>query len=223
MNKLTGFSVKNGYRATCNHYCKVIYPLFLTLLVLLLTSPVQAKYSGGTGEPNNPYRIATADDLNDIGNHMEDFNKCFLQVNDVNLSEYTGTELNIIGPNSTTPFTGFFDGNGHTISNFTYDSNSNNCIGIFGYVGIYNDSNTVIKNLTLIDPNVDAGTGSPFGGPVGSLIGMLYSGCVSDCSAVGGIVSGKNWVGGLIGAIGTKLHFLSLSRRLRDVLLTFVS
>jgi len=33
----------------------------------------QAKYGGGTGEPNDPYRIATAEDLNDIGRYEEDW------------------------------------------------------------------------------------------------------------------------------------------------------
>jgi hypothetical protein len=74
-------------------------------------------YSGGTGEPDDPYRIATANDLNDIGNHVEDFNKHFVMVNDIDLAEYTGTQFNIIGPF----FCGVVDGNGHAISNFTYD------------------------------------------------------------------------------------------------------
>ena len=43
MSKLAEVSVKNDYRATCNHYRKLAYPLFLTFFVLLLTSPVQAK------------------------------------------------------------------------------------------------------------------------------------------------------------------------------------
>ncbi|GAI76806.1 unnamed protein product, partial [marine sediment metagenome] len=80
---------------------------------------MQAKYSGGTGEPNDPYQIAGANDMNEIGTHTEDWGSHFLLVNDINLAEYTGTEFNIIGPNAITPFTGVFDGNGHTISNFT--------------------------------------------------------------------------------------------------------
>jgi hypothetical protein len=149
-------------------------------------------YSGGTGEPNDPYRIATANDLNDIGNHVEDFNKCFVMVNDINLADYNGTQFNIIGPNSTTPFTGVFDGNGHAISNFTYSSSGTDYVGIFGYVG---NNIKVIKDLTLIDPNVDAGTGNE----VGALAGRLYFGSISGCCVKGGGVSGNYDVGGLVG------------------------
>ncbi|GAG85111.1 unnamed protein product, partial [marine sediment metagenome] len=46
-----------------------------------------------------------------------------------------------------------FDGNGHTISNFTYTSTDTDYIGLFGYVS---GGNAEIKDLGLIDPNVDA-------------------------------------------------------------------
>lgn len=57
----------------------------VVLLVGLSGGVCAGTYSGGTGEPNSPYRIETAEDLNDIGNHVEDFNKCFVMVNDINL------------------------------------------------------------------------------------------------------------------------------------------
>ena len=69
----------------------------IAILLLAAGSVSLARYSGGTGEPNSPYRIATPNDLNDIGNHVEDYNKCFVMVNDINLAQYTGTEFNIIG------------------------------------------------------------------------------------------------------------------------------
>lgn len=192
MNKLTEVSVKNDYKATCNHYRKLVYPLFLTLLVLLLTSSVQAKYSGGTGEPNTPYQIADANDMNEIGTHIEDWNDCFVLVNDINLAEYTGTQFNRIGTSSSNAFTGVFDGNGLTISNFTYTSNGTNGIGLFGYI---NDPNAIIKNLALIDPNVAAGTGDC----VGPLVGRLKRGTIHNCSVQGGSSSGEWYVGGLVG------------------------
>jgi len=41
----------------------------ITLLITIfsLSLPAYAKYSGGTGEPNNPYQIATAADLMLLG------------------------------------------------------------------------------------------------------------------------------------------------------------
>ncbi len=73
-----------------------------TILVALAVISISANvaycgtYSGGTGELNNPYRIATANDLNDIANHTDDFDKHFILVNDINLADYTGTQFNII-------------------------------------------------------------------------------------------------------------------------------
>jgi hypothetical protein len=165
----------------------------LVFLAGLAGSVYAGTYSGGTGEPNNPYRIATPNDLNDIGNHVEDFNKCFIMVNDINLADYNGTRFNIIG-SSSDHFVGVFDGNGHTISNFTWDSTGIDAIGIFAYVG----SPGEIKNVGLIDPNVDAGTGDR----VGALVGALDNGTISGCAVQGGSVSGRNYIGGLIGDTG---------------------
>ena len=93
--------------------------LVLAIAVVSAGSVSAGTYSGGgNGTAEKPYRISTAADMNNIGNHIEDFNKCFVLVNDIHLADYTGTEFNIIG-NDVNAFTGVFDGNGHTISNFT--------------------------------------------------------------------------------------------------------
>ncbi|MHC4154874.1 MAG: GLUG motif-containing protein [Planctomycetota bacterium] len=167
----------------------------LVFIVLAATGPAFGKYSGGTGEPNDPYRIADANDMNEIGTHTEDWGKYFVMTSDINLAQFTGAEFNMIGywnnPSDKQPFTGVFDGNGFNVLNFTYESN-NNHIGLFGYV---NNSNTVIKNLNLIAPNVNAES-SFF---VGSLVGWLRNGALQGCSAQGYSVSGDSAVGGLVG------------------------
>ncbi len=153
-------------------------------------------YSGGTGEPNDPYRISTPNDLNDIGNHVEDFNKCFVMVNDIDLLAYTGTMYNIIG-DLVNPFTGVFDGNDRTISNFRYSSSFKDNIGLFGYVS---DANAQIKDLGLLNPNVTVGEQSIY---VGSLVGLMDSGTVVNCYTDGGTIHGSSMtssnLGGLIG------------------------
>jgi hypothetical protein len=167
------------------------------LLVAGLPESVSGqKYSGGTGEPNDPYRIATPNDLNDIGNHPEDWGSYFVMVNDINLAEYTGTQFNIIGyyldEYSNNPFTGLFDGNGHCISNFTYDYEGADYVGLFGYVSV---PNAQIKGITLAEPNVDTASGRN----VGALVGYLASGEIADCFIDGGTVTGADRVGGLVG------------------------
>ncbi len=164
----------------------------LSALVFLLAANIsEAKYSGGTGEPNNPYRIETPNDLNDIGNHVEDFNKCFVMVNDIDLAEHTGTGFNIIGDYSD-PFTGIFDGNGQVISNFSYSSTGRDYIGLFGVV---RGENAQIRNVGLSNPNLDDSSG----GHMGPLVGTLVRGTISDCYSEGGTASGFWAVGGLVG------------------------
>jgi len=162
--------------------------LALAVMVLCIGTAADARYSGGTGEPNDPYRIATAADLNDIGNHQEDWDKNFILINDVNLAQYTGTHFNIIG-NSTANFTGVFDGNDHKVWNFTWNSTGRNGIGLFGYV-----AGAQIKNLGMEMVDVNAVVGDYVGG----LVGTSWTGMITNCYCVGR-VSGMISVGGLVG------------------------
>jgi len=180
--------------------------LFLVMLYFTgLTS--QAQYGGGSGEPNDQYLIYTAEQMNAIGANPNDWDKHFKLMADIDLSGYVGGArspvFNIIGywedwvwvdwrsPDSK-PFIGVFDGNGHTISNFSYTSTDTDYIGLFGYV---DGENALIKDLGLIYPNVDAGTGND----VGSLVGELWKGTVTGCYVKGGIVLAGSSVGGLVG------------------------
>jgi hypothetical protein len=162
-------------------------------VVLFADSFAAAKYSGGTGEPNDPYRVANAEDLNDIGNHEEDWNKHFVLVNDVNLAQYTGTQFKIIGrfdyPNNK-PFTGVFDGNDHKIWNFTWNSNEIDFVGLFGHVG----DGGHIKNMEMKNVNIKT-----IGGNVGGLVGWNLDGTITNCSSTGN-VTGIDRVGGLVGS-----------------------
>ncbi|MHC4693745.1 MAG: GLUG motif-containing protein [Planctomycetota bacterium] len=183
-------------RNSANIFGKQTIPLFLLLAISFFALPAKAKYGGGTGEPNDPYLIYDANQMNAIGADANDWDKCFKLMADIDLSGFTGTSFNIIGyrvsSSDNKPFAGVFEGDGHTISNFTYTSTGTDNIGLFGYV---DDSNAVIKDLGLIDPNVDAGTGRR----VGSLLGRLQNGAITGCFVEGGSVSG-NWdIGGLVG------------------------
>ena len=168
------------------------YAVFTFLTICVLAFPAQAKYSNGDGSAESPYQIATAADMNEIGENPNDWDKHFKLMADIDLGSYTGTTFHILGTGYSNPFTGVFDGNGHTISNFTYSSTGTDHIGLFGYVyGI----NAEIKNLGLIDPNIDAG----IGWWIGSLAGVLSVGSISGCYVEDGSISGDDIVGGLVG------------------------
>ncbi len=149
------------------------------------------KYGGGNGTQENPYLISTACQMQLIGADPNDWNKHFKLTVDIDLGDFNGTEFNIIGTFGN-PFRGVFDGDGHTISNFTYESYDADYIGLFGSVV---GSNALIKDLTLNNPNVDVGKGQK----VSSLVAFLRDGIILDCGTDGGSISGWYDTGGLVG------------------------
>jgi WD40 repeat protein len=137
----------------------------------------------GAGTQDDPYLIYTAEELNVIGLFPFEWDKQFRLISDIDLSNYVGTEFNIIGiPN---PFSGVFDGNGKKITNLNHTN------------GLFVSVSGAIRDLGLIDANVDTGTGYR----VGSLVDNLQGGTISNCYAEGGSVLGGSDVGGLVGAL----------------------
>jgi rhodanese-related sulfurtransferase len=163
------------------------------------------KYGGGTGEPNDPYLIYTAEQMNGIGSEPNDWDKHFKLMANIDLSKYTAEEFNIIGERyyeagwTGRPFSGVFDGNGHTISNLSYISKTSNNVGLFVYV---DGVNALIKDLGLIDPNIALAVIPELGSVVGSLAGELgyrQGGTIVNCYVEGSSVSGNQYVGSLVG------------------------
>ena len=152
-------------------------------------------YGGGSGTHDDPYLIYTAEHLQMIGLILCDCDKHFRLMADIDLSAYDGTSFNIIGRYPEYPFVGVFDGQGHTISNFTYASTGTDHIGLFGRVGYYEGEDGAIENLGLLNPRIDAGTGRY----VGSLVGWNSSGTITNCYVAGGSVAGDDCIGGLVG------------------------
>ncbi len=194
------------------------------LLVLVVVAPwtlgvaCGAEYGGGSGTSDDPYLILTAEDMNEIGEDPNDWDKQFLLVGDIDLADHAGTQFSLIGSENT-PFTGVFDGNGHTISNFRYSTTDIDSIGLFAYV---DGPNAVICNLTLADPNIITQSGAVVGtvigrfgqgllqnctvqngfiqnedGLTGGLCGHNAVGIISDCNVIGITISGDDYVGGI--------------------------
>jgi hypothetical protein len=148
-------------------------------------------YGGGRGTEEGPFLIYTAEQMQAIGENNYHWGKHFKLMADVDLGGYAPDGFNIIG-DYMFGFIGVFDGNGHTISNFTYNVIDDHRIGIFGEVS---GDSAVIQDLILVDPNVQAENGHG----IGSLVGILKGGTISNCCASNGFVSGQKAVGGLVG------------------------
>jgi hypothetical protein len=174
--------------------------LFVSVLILMRVFgfPAQAKYGGGTGEPNDPYLIFDANQMNAIGANSSDWNKHFRLMADIDLIGFDGKDgrpfFNTIGTTWEAGFSGVFDGNNKVIFNFTYISD----VYLTGLFRKVHGENAVVKDLVLrnVDVRVQNYT-------VGALAGRLYHGArLSRCSIEDGIVSGHQTVGGLVGAAG---------------------
>ena len=176
-------------------------PKFLPIVILgiLCVSPaVQGKYGGGSGTEEDPYRIYTSEHLNEIGRNDLDLDEHFLLMANINLSKYQGKDFNIIGRDIEHPFEGVFDGNGFRVLNFSYKSGQQDYAGLFGVVGESDGNDAgLIRDLGLVDVNVDAGNGFSTGG----LVGFLAKGQVENCYVRSGTVRNHgHFVGGLAGA-----------------------
>ncbi len=161
------------------------------------------RFSGGTGEPNDPYRIATAQQLIAINSDPNLLKQHFTLVADIDLDpNLPGGEVfseAVVAPNPlghsltrTGPvFTGTFNGEGHVIRNLTIDNHIGALgTGLFGWVG----GNGRVQNLRLEAVNICGGN------VVGAVAGRNY-GTITDCH-VTGCVRGYSHVGGLTGVNG---------------------
>ncbi len=156
----------------------------------------------GTGTKTDPYRIAVQEHLEQVN---KDLTAYYILVADINLSSTVYTTA-IIAPDTDNAgftheggaFVGSFDGNGFAITGVKIDTQgqSNNYLGLFGYISMGS-----VKNVVLEDVSITAGSNSRY---VGALAGYNSSTAVNNCMADGVIQTGDNggYYGGLIGRNG---------------------
>jgi len=171
--------------------------LACAIVLTILCSAASAKYGGGSGTADDPYQLHTAEHLAMIGQTPADWGKDFIVIADIDLAGYDQTNFHLIGNyagaghSDNEPYTGTFDGNDKTISNFSYREAGDGYVGLFRYVQIGK-----IKNVRLHNPRVTSS-----GLRIGSLAGYVDGASVSDCQVTGASISGDTRVGGLVGEL----------------------
>ena len=170
----------------------ILKTLFITGLVLDLCSSVFA-YSGGTGEPNNPYQLASKADLLQLRANAADYSKSFILTADIDLDPcLPGGQVFPNAVINAATFQGTFDGSNHKIANFSisgYDG-----LGLFSSLG----SLAMVKDLLIENCFIQCNFGPFSGGKnIGSLAGR-NDGTITDCLAIG-MVNGHLYTGGLVG------------------------
>ncbi len=131
--------------------------------------PFTFTISVGDGSVLYPYYIRSDVELANIGSDNStvdwDLTNSYVLVNDIDLRLYGDDGFTPIGTKET-PFSGTFDGNGHTISNLTVKNGTS--AGLFGYVS----ASGTVQNLTLKDVKV-SGSFDYAGSAIGYLSGTV--------------------------------------------------
>lgn len=163
--------------------CLLAFALCAALLCVGAGASAQSAFTLGDGTEDNPYQIQTVDQLKAVA---DDLDAHYILVDDLDLGGESSPWTPIGSFSPYAPFTGTFDGGGHTISGLYIDGNSSNR-GLFGYVG----SGGTVKNLN-VSGSVTGGYN--VGGVVGNNSGGTVESCGSSCS-----VDGHDFVGGVVG------------------------
>ncbi len=149
-------------------------------LLLALWSPASAvQFAGGTGEPGNPYQIATADQLIAIGLDPNLPRMHFVLTADIDLSGVT-----LSGP-VIAVFYGTFDGRDRAIRNLSLTGIDDQ--GLFGSI-----VDGRVKNLGLVNVDVVSTGGA-------GALAAQNKGTVRNCYSTGSVVGMEYGVGGLVG------------------------
>lgn len=184
------------------------FALCLTLLpgAALAADETAPAYGGGTGTQDDPWIIATVEDITTLaatvndGTYYED--AYFKQTADLDM---TGVDWEPIGysDNDDIYFCGNYDGDNHTISNITssgkMDSQGQTTAGIFGFVAEGSISNLHVRSAKL------SAAGDDNYGHAGGLLGVAYEATVINCSVTDSKIkstatsNSNNCAGGIAG------------------------
>jgi hypothetical protein len=182
--------------------------ILLGIFLIFNWENIVSAFSGsGGGTSGSPYIITNCTQLQEMN---DDLTATYILGNNINCSNTTnwnsGAGFEPIGDGVTggeeNAFTGTFNGNGYDIIGLYINRPNEYYVGLFGY------SNGDILNVNLINVNV---TGlDAVGGLVGWSDSYYYISFIGNCS-VGGIVKGRNNVGGLAGDYTGLINYSSSS------------
>lgn len=183
------------------------------------TDYVATGFAGGTGTEDDPYKIATAEQLaklsNDVSGGTSYQGTFFVLTENIDLSAHRWTPIGIYkwttdGTTINNSFQGFLDGNDKTISGMFVDETTDHyCGGLFGTINIQKNGSLVgAKDLTITGATVyvdETGLNQCFGAVLaGNVMGRDTQFVVFENITVSGSVhvtrtNGYNNIGGMLG------------------------
>lgn len=167
--------------------------------------PEGIRFSGGTGTAEDPFIISDATDLEELSDNVENNKESFagqyfLMTSDIDMSNVAN--LRPIGnnfgrsadlPDFIRPFSGTFDGAGHTIRNLQMEHRNGLFGGLFGII-----DNATIKNVNIDNSDIYISVGAA------AIVGAGTGKCSIVNCHVGenvSITNGSYYAGGIIGGL----------------------
>ena len=174
-------------------------------------------YSGGNGSSADPFQIANLDDLEELMNSSDYWDKYFIQTTNIDATDTqswsAGNGFTPIG-NFSTYFSGNYNGQDHIISNLYINRDSTDYMALFGAVRWADISNLELSSVQITGQNYTGGVVAYVNGTeissckvsgtingrtyVGGISGYLFSARISN-SENSATISGRNQVGGVAG------------------------
>jgi hypothetical protein len=156
---MTFFRIHSGTHTVC----------FVIIVLSLCVTAHPVEFAGGTGEPNNPYQIATAEQLRQAiyspsGNTHHISTTCFILIEDIDCSGLAQ------GSPADMEFNHTLDGNSHVISNLPVPMTGEPVL--FSTIGSFG----LIKNLVLDDCYASGCSGA-----VSGLLCGTNAGRIANC------------------------------------------
>ena len=178
-------------------------------LMFAVNITAYAQFAGGAGTRQNPYQIATVEQLVQLATYVNVAdtnynNKIYILQNDLdlNVEPYnTGKGWIPIGKLVTwgnqQPFKGVFNGNHKKITGLYINDTALNFAGLFGLLA----EGATVRGIGLENVNIVARD------YVGGVVGFVFTGEVRSSHTTGRI-EGRQWVGGIVG--GTDVTEIAL-------------
>ena len=156
---------------------------------LVSLRPFKPGFGGGTGAEATPYLISTAAHFMELsGTTDPDFLSAhYRQTADINLASAAFTPCGT----SSAPFTGVYEGDGHSISNLSVTADGDN-------VGLFGGFSGTVRNLSFYGASVSGSSQN-----VGIIAGLMNGGRIDACrvDAASTVTAGARSAGVLVGKV----------------------
>ncbi len=143
----------------------------------------------GAGTKDSPYQLCSVAQIEHLSANTIAWDSSYRLRANIDMTSVEPTPIGTL----VNPFSGNFDGNNNTISNFTYDNSAQDYAGFFGYVSGVSPE---IKDLKFDNADI---TGRDY---TGTLVGFFKLGKIINIE-VDGVVNGRDYTGGVIGLLRT--------------------